>query len=62
VTYLGEGEAFDFTFFLLSFAMKYACLGGFGKSDLLGEALPLMAMVVTSSLFDSEFSSLEFYS
>jgi hypothetical protein len=28
----------------------------------LDEALPLMAMVATSSFFDSELSSLEFYS
>jgi hypothetical protein len=38
------------------------CLGRFGKSDLLDEALPLMAMVATSSLSDFELPSLEFHS
>jgi AAA15 family ATPase/GTPase len=33
-----------------------------GKSDLLDEALSLMAMVVKSSLSDLELSSLEFHS
>jgi hypothetical protein len=62
VTYLGEEEAFDFTFFFLSFAIRHVCLGRIGKSDLLDEVLPLMVMVATSSLFDSELSSLEFHS
>jgi hypothetical protein len=53
VTYLGEVKAFDFTFFLLSFAIRHACFESLGKSDLLDEALPLMAMVAKSSLFDS---------
>jgi hypothetical protein len=38
------------------------CLVRFGKSDLLDEALPLMAMVVTSSLPNLKLSSLEFHS
>jgi hypothetical protein len=59
---LGEGEAFDFTFFLLSFDMSQVCLGRFGKSDLLDEVLPLMATVAMSSLSDLEHSSLEFHS
>jgi hypothetical protein len=62
VTYLGEEEAFDFMFFLLSFAMRQVCLGRFRKSDLLDEVLPLIAMVAKSSLYDSELSSLEFHS
>jgi hypothetical protein len=62
VTYLEEEEAFDFTFFFLSFAMRHVCLGRFGKSDLLDEAFPLITMVATSSLFGSELSSLEFHS
>jgi hypothetical protein len=45
-----------FTFFLLSFAMRHVCFERFGKSDLLDEALPLMAMVVKSSLYDLELS------
>jgi hypothetical protein len=45
-----------------SFAMRHVCFESLGKSDLLNESLPLMAMVVKSSLFDSEFPSLEFYS
>jgi hypothetical protein len=53
VTYLTEEGAFDFTFILLSFAMRHVCLGRFRKSDLLDKTLPLMAMVATSSLSDS---------
>jgi hypothetical protein len=34
--------------------MRHVCLGRFGKSDLLDEALPLIAMVAKSSLSDSE--------
>jgi hypothetical protein len=60
--YLGEEEALLFTFFLLSFAMSHVCLERFGKSDLLDEALPLMAMIAKLSLSDSELSSLEFHS
>jgi hypothetical protein len=56
-----EQEKADFTFFLLSFAIRHVCLGRFGKSDLLDEALPLMVMVATSSLSDSKLSSLEFH-
>jgi hypothetical protein len=37
-------------------------LGRFEKSDLLDEALPLMAMVATSLFSDSELLSLEFLS
>jgi hypothetical protein len=37
-------------------------MGRLGKSDLLDEHLPLMAMVAKSSLSDSELSSLEFHS
>jgi hypothetical protein len=55
-------KAFDFTFFLFFFAMRHVCLGRFRKSDLLDEALPLMAMVATLSLSDSKPSSLEFHS
>jgi hypothetical protein len=62
VIYLGEEEDYNFTFFLLSFVMRHVCLGRFEKSDLLDEALPLMALVAKSSLSDSEFSSLEFHS
>jgi hypothetical protein len=62
VTYLEEEEAFDFTFFFLSFAMRHVCLGRFGKSDLLDEALPLMAMVAKSSVSNSKLSSLDFHS
>jgi hypothetical protein len=62
VTYLGEEEALDFSFFLLSFVMRHVCLGRFRKSDLLDKTLPFTAMVAESSLFDSEFSSLEFHS
>jgi hypothetical protein len=58
---LEQEKAFDFTFFLLSFAIRHVCLGRFGKSDLLDEALPLMVMVATSSLSDKELSSLEFH-
>jgi hypothetical protein len=42
--------------------MRHVCFESLGKSDLLDEALPLMAMVAKSSLFDSKLSSLEFYS
>jgi hypothetical protein len=62
VTYLGEEEALDFTFFLPSFSMRQVCLGRLEKSDLLDEALPLMATVAKVSLSDSKLSSLEFYS
>jgi hypothetical protein len=48
--------------FFLSFAMKHVCLERFKKSDLLDEALSLMAMVATSSLSNLELSSLEFHS
>jgi hypothetical protein len=60
--YLGEEGAFVFTFFLPSFTMRHVCLKRFGKSDLLDEALPLMAMVAKLSLSDSELSPLEFHS
>jgi hypothetical protein len=42
--------------------MSHVCFESLGKSDLLDEALPLMAMVATSSLSESELSSLEFHS
>jgi hypothetical protein len=42
--------------------MRHVCFESLGKSDLLDEALPLMAMVAKSSLSDSELSSLEFHS
>jgi hypothetical protein len=62
MTYLEEEEALDFTFFLPSFVMRHVCFENFGKSDLLDEALPLMAMVAKSSLTDFKLSSLEFHS
>jgi hypothetical protein len=62
MTYLREEEVLDFTFFLPSFAMRHVCFESLGKSDLLDEALPLMAMVAKSLLSDSEFLSLEFHS
>jgi hypothetical protein len=49
-------------FFLPSFAMRHVCFESLRKSDLLDEVFPLIAMVATSSLFDSELSSLEFHS
>jgi hypothetical protein len=52
----------DFTYFLPSFAMRHVCFESLRKSDLLDEVLPLIAMVVSSSLFDSELSSLKFHS
>jgi hypothetical protein len=52
----------DFTFFLPSFAMSHVCFESLGKSDLLDEAFPLMAMVAKSSFSDSKSSSLEFHS
>jgi hypothetical protein len=42
--------------------MRHVCFESLGKSDLLDEALPLMVMVATSSLNNSELSSLEFHS
>jgi hypothetical protein len=42
--------------------MSYVCFENLEKSDLLDEVLPLIAMVVTSSLSDSELLSLEFHS
>jgi hypothetical protein len=62
VAYLIEEEELDFTFFLPSFAIRHVCFESLGKSDLLDEVLPLMAMVAKSSLFNSELSSLEFHS
>jgi hypothetical protein len=62
VIYLGEEGALVFTFFLPFFAMRHVCFERFGKSDLLDETLPLMAMVSKSLLSNSELSSLEFYS
>jgi hypothetical protein len=59
---MGEEEALDFTFFLPSITMRHVCFESLGKSDLLDEALPLMAMVAMSSLSDSELSSLVFHS
>jgi hypothetical protein len=58
----GEEGVLDFTFFLPSFVMRHVCFESLGKSDLLDEILPLIAMVATSSLSDSELSSLEFHS
>jgi hypothetical protein len=52
----------DFTYFLPSFTMSHVCFESLRKSDLLDEILPLIAMVVSSSLFDSELSSLKFHS
>jgi hypothetical protein len=49
VTYLREKEVLDFTFFLTSFAMRHVRFQSLGKSDLLDEALSLMAMVAKSS-------------
>jgi hypothetical protein len=62
VTYLREEEVLDFTFFLPYFAMRHVYFERLVKSDLLGEALPLMAMVATSSLSNLELLSLEFHS
>jgi hypothetical protein len=61
-TYLG-GEDLNFTF-LLSFAIRqvYFPLLRFGKSDLLEEEEPLIATVATSTLSESELSSLESHS
>jgi hypothetical protein len=42
--------------------MRHVCFERFENNDLLDEALPFMAMVVKSSLSDSELSSLEFHS
>jgi hypothetical protein len=42
--------------------MMHVCFENLGKSDLLDEVLPLIAMVATLSLSDSELSSLEFHS
>jgi hypothetical protein len=61
MTYLREKEVLDFIFFLPSFAMSHICFESLGKSDLLDEALSLIAMIAKSSLFDSELSSLEFH-
>jgi hypothetical protein len=58
---LGRGRGIGFYPFLPSFAMRHVCFESLGKSNLLDEVLPLMAMVATSSLSDSELSSLEFY-
>jgi hypothetical protein len=54
VTYLGEEEVLDFTFFLPSIAMRHVCFESLRKSDLLDEALPLMAIVFMPSLSDSK--------
>jgi hypothetical protein len=62
VAYLREKEVLDFTFFLPFFAMRHVYFESLGKSDLLDQALPLMAMVAKSSFSDSELSSLEFHS
>jgi hypothetical protein len=51
-----------FYIFLPSFAIRHVCFESLGKSDLIDEVLPLTAMIVTSSLSDSELSSLEFHS
>jgi hypothetical protein len=59
---LVKEEVLNFTFFLPSFDMRQVCFESLGKSDLLDEVLPLIAMVATSLLFDSELSSLEFHS
>jgi hypothetical protein len=59
---LGRGRGNGFCLFLPSFAMRHVCFERLGKSDLLDEVLPLIAMVATSSLSDSELSSLEFHS
>jgi hypothetical protein len=42
--------------------MRHVYFESLEKSDLLDEALSLMAMVAKSSLFDLELSSLEFHS
>jgi hypothetical protein len=47
------GRGIGFYLFLPSFVMRYVCFESLGKSDLLDEVLSLMAMVATSSLFDS---------
>jgi hypothetical protein len=63
-TYLGE-EVFDFTFLLLSFAMRQVCfpLLRLEKRDLLEEEEePLIASVAKPSLSKSEFSSSESHS
>jgi hypothetical protein len=62
VIYLREEGALVFTFFLHSFVMRQVSLERLGKSDLLDEALSLMAMVAKPSLSNSELSSFEFYS
>jgi hypothetical protein len=42
--------------------MRHVRFESLGKSDLLDEVLPMIAMVATSSISDSELSSLEFHS
>jgi hypothetical protein len=59
---LGKGGGIGFYLFLHSFGMRHLCFESLGKSDLLDGVLPLIAMVATSSLSDSELSSFEFYS
>jgi hypothetical protein len=49
---LGRGMSICFYLILPSLAMRHVCLGRFGKSDLLDEDLPSMAMVDKSSLSD----------
>jgi hypothetical protein len=60
--YLEEEGVCVFTFLLLSLTMRHVCLERLGKSELLGEDLPLTTMVVKSSLSDSELSSFNSHS
>jgi hypothetical protein len=48
----------DFTFFLPFFVMRHVCFESLEKTDLLDEALPLMAMVAKSSLSNLDLSSI----
>jgi hypothetical protein len=57
---LGRERGIGFYLFS-SFAMRHVCFESLGKSDLLDEVLPLIAMVTISSLSDPEISSLEFH-
>jgi hypothetical protein len=54
---LGRGRGIVFYLLLPSFAIRHVCFESLGKSDLLDEVLSFIAMVATSSLFDSELSS-----
>jgi hypothetical protein len=62
VTYLEEEGVLDFAFFLPYFVIRHVYFESLGKSNLLDEVLPLIAMVSTASLSNAKLSSLKFHS